>query len=153
MLLVILAATVMAACNDPSVYSGDVYRANEAKGERQVAYGTLIAAREVTLQTNTDEHGALGMGTGAVLGGVVGNTMGGGSGRNVTTAVGAVLGGVVGNKVQHGVGKKQALELEIRRDDGKVIAVVQTISPQTSFYAGQRVRIVGSGSNVNVSPL
>ena len=43
-----------------------------------------------------------------------------------------------------------ALEMEIRRDDGTDVVVVQSADRQ--FQAGQRVRLIGSGANLSVAP-
>jgi uncharacterized protein YcfJ len=56
---------------------------------------------EVTHQKEPrDEHRVIGTATGAVIGGVLGNQVGGGSGKKVATVVGAVAGGYAGNKIQ-----------------------------------------------------
>ncbi|WP_110687537.1 glycine zipper 2TM domain-containing protein [Salinicola aestuarinus] len=47
-----------------------------------------------------DEHRIAGTGIGAVVGGVVGNQFGGGSGKKIMTAAGAIGGGLAGNQVQ-----------------------------------------------------
>jgi len=47
-----------------------------------------------------DEHRVAGTATGAVLGGLLGNQVGGGNGKKIATVVGAVAGGIAGNKVQ-----------------------------------------------------
>ncbi len=53
------------------------------------------------------------------------NTIGGGTGRSLATAAGAVAGGVAGQGVQGAMNKTQGVELEIRKDDGNTIMVVQ----------------------------
>lgn len=47
-----------------------------------------------------DDHQITGTAGGAVVGGALGNQIGGGSGKTVATAAGAVIGGAVGKKVQ-----------------------------------------------------
>jgi uncharacterized protein YcfJ len=47
-----------------------------------------------------DEHQALGTIAGAVIGGVIGHQIGGGSGRDIATVAGAAGGGYAGNRVQ-----------------------------------------------------
>lgn len=47
-----------------------------------------------------DDHRIAGTAIGAIVGGVVGNQFGGGSGKKIMTAAGAVGGGVAGNQVQ-----------------------------------------------------
>ena len=51
-------------------------------------------------QAPRDEHRVAGTATGAVLGGLIGNQVGGGNGKKLATVVGAVAGGIAGNKVQ-----------------------------------------------------
>lgn len=47
-----------------------------------------------------DQHQIAGTAIGAVVGGLLGNQIGGGSGKKIATAAGAVGGGYAGNKVQ-----------------------------------------------------
>ncbi len=70
-----------------------------------------------------------------------GNTVGGGTGRSLATAAGAVAGGVAGQGVQSAMNKTQGVELEIRKDDGNTIMVVQK-QGNTRFSPGQRVVLV-----------
>ena len=76
---------------------------------------------------------------------VSGNTIGGGTGRSLATAAGAVAGGVAGQGVQGAMNKTQGVELEIRKDDGSTIMVVQK-QGNTRFSAGQRVVLASNGS-------
>lgn len=80
-----------------------------------------------------------------------GNTIGGGTGRSLATAAGAVAGGVAGQGVQSAMNKTQGVELEIRKDDGNTIMVVQK-QGNTHFSPGQRVVLASNGSQVTVSP-
>ena len=77
--------------------------------------------------------------------------MGGGTGRSLATAAGAVAGGVAGQGVQSAMNKTQGVELEIRKDDGNTIMVVQK-QGNTHFSPGQRVVLASNGSQVTVSP-
>ena len=56
-----------------------------------------------------DDHQIAGTAGGAVIGGALGNQIGGGSGNTIATAAGAVIGGAVGKKVQkdHQTGNTQ----------------------------------------------
>ncbi|HDZ57169.1 MAG TPA: glycine zipper 2TM domain-containing protein [Pseudomonas xinjiangensis] len=47
-----------------------------------------------------DEHKVLGTVAGALIGGVLGNQVGGGSGKKIATVAGAAAGGYAGNKTQ-----------------------------------------------------
>ena len=47
-----------------------------------------------------DKHRLMGTATGAIIGGVLGNQVGGGTGKKVATVAGAAAGGYAGNKIQ-----------------------------------------------------
>jgi outer membrane lipoprotein SlyB len=153
-MLRVLAASMiglsLAGCVSSSGLSGDVYSASEAKQVQNVTYGTIVNTRPVQIQGGDDSNviGAIG---GAVLGGFLGNTIGGGTGRSLATAAGAVAGGVAGQGVQGAMNKTQGVELEIRKDDGNTIMVVQK-QGDTRFSAGQRVVMASNGSQVTVAP-
>jgi len=150
MFVVALTGITLAGCTNSSSLSGDVYSASEAKQVQSVTYGTLVSVRPVQIQGGDDNNviGAIG---GAVLGGFLGNTIGGGSGRSLATAGGAVLGGVAGQGVQGSMNKTAGVELEVRKDDGNTILVVQK-QGSTRFSVGQRVMLASNGSQVTVSP-
>ncbi|KFX07709.1 membrane protein [Pectobacterium betavasculorum] len=150
LLVVTLAGITLAGCANTSTLSGDVYSASEAKQVQSVTYGTIVSMRPVQIQAGEDSNviGALG---GAVLGGFLGNTIGGGSGRSLATAAGAVAGGVAGQGATGALNRTQGVELEIRRDDGSTIMVVQK-QGDTKFSAGQRVAMASNGHSITVSP-
>lgn len=150
LLVVTLAGITLAGCANTSTLSGDVYSASEAKQVQTVTYGTIVSTRLVQIQAGEDSNviGALG---GAVLGGFLGNTIGGGSGRSLATAAGAVAGGVAGQSATGALNRTQGVELEIRRDDGSTIMVVQK-QGDTKFSAGQRVAMASNGRSITVSP-
>lgn len=150
LLIVALAGITLAGCANDNTLSGDVYSASEAKQIQTVSYGTLVSVRPVQIQGGDDSNviGAIG---GAVLGGFLGNTVGGGTGRSLATAAGAVAGGVAGQGVQGSLNKSQGVELEIRKDDGNTIMVVQK-QAASRYAVGQRVAMASNGSQVTVSP-
>ena len=136
----------LAGCVNDSSLSGDVYSASEAKQVQNVTYGTIVNARPGQIQGGDDTNVV-----GAIGGAVLGGTIGGGTGRSLATAAGAVAGGVAGQGVQGAMNKTQGVELEIRKDDGSTIMVVQK-QGNTRFSAGQRVVLASNGSQVTVSP-
>ncbi|QCR36269.1 outer membrane lipoprotein SlyB [Nissabacter sp. SGAir0207] len=150
LLVVALAGATLAGCVNDSALSGDVYSANQAKQVQNVTYGTIVSTRPVQIQGG-DESNVIGAIGGAVLGGFLGNTVGGGTGRSLATAAGAVAGGVAGQGVQGALNRSNGVELEIRKDDGNTIMVVQK-ADATKFSVGQRVSMASSGSQVTVSP-
>ena len=75
-LIVSLMGLSLAGCVNNDSLSGDVYTASEAKQVQNVTYGTVVNVRPVQIQGGDDSNviGAIG---GAVLGGFLGNTIGG----------------------------------------------------------------------------
>ena len=58
--------------------------------------------------------------------------------------MGAVAGGVVGSAIEEGATRQSALEITVRFEDGKLIAVTQ--AGEEKFQPGDKVRVLtGSG--------
>lgn len=150
LIVVALAGMTLTGCANNSTLSGDVYSSSEAKQVQNVTYGILVGVRPVQIQVGEDSNviGALG---GAVLGGFLGNTVGGGNGRGLATAAGAITGGVVGSSIEDAVNRTQGVELEVRKDDGNTIIIVQK-QGKTHFRVGQRVALVSNGRTTTASP-
>lgn len=145
----LLASLTLAGCAQTDVYSGNVYRGDQAKEARSISYGTIVSVREVKIQPSAQSPlGSIG---GGVLGGIAGSTVGGGKGQAIATVVGAIAGSVLGSTVEEKASQVSSLEMVIRKDDGQEIVVVQ--KKEDGFMAGKRVRIVGSSSDLNVSLL
>lgn len=145
-----LSALTLAGCANTSPYSGNVYSGNQAKSAQTVTFGTITALRQVQIQADSRAGGLLGSGGGAVIGGLLGNQVGGGSGRQLATVAGALGGAVAGTKVEESTNRIAAWEMEIRQDNGRNVVVVQ--KADQNYQVGQRVRLIGSGSNVSVAP-
>ncbi|HZM44572.1 MAG TPA: glycine zipper 2TM domain-containing protein [Burkholderiales bacterium] len=75
---------------------------------------------------------------GAVVGGVIGNQFGGGSGKTLLTIAGAVGGGLVGHKVESG-SRDKIYEVIVRMDDGSHRTVTYKSPPPVRD--GDRVRL------------
>ncbi|SDI71261.1 glycine zipper 2TM domain-containing protein [Billgrantia gudaonensis] len=140
----------LAGCANTAPYGGNVYRGNQAGAEQTVRFGTIQALRQVQIQADSRAGGIVGSGGGAVIGGLLGNQVGGGSGRTLATAAGAIVGSVAGSKIEESANRVTAWEMEIQRDDGMNVVVVQ--KADQAFEVGQRVRLIGSGTNVTVAP-
>ena len=67
---------------------------------------TLLTACETYEPSKQD----IGMATGAILGGVLGHQIGGGSGRTVATIGGAALGGFVGSRIGRNMDRNDQLK-------------------------------------------
>ncbi|AUI66347.1 MULTISPECIES: glycine zipper 2TM domain-containing protein [Glaesserella] len=145
----LMTSLTLVGCANTDVYSGSVYRGEQAKEARSISYGTILSVRDVKIQA--DNQGVIGTVGGGVLGGIAGSTIGGGTGQAVATAIGAIAGSVIGSTVEEKASQVSSLEMVIRKDDGKEIVVVQ--KKEDGFVPGKRVRIVGSSSDLNVSLL
>lgn len=143
-------ATILSGCSANRTASGDTFTTAQARRAHFVTYGTLVSVRPVTIQggDGTNAAGTIG---GAAVGGFLGNTVGGGSGRNLATAAGVVGGAATGSGIQSAMNRSPGVELEVRRDDGVNIVVVQA-QGTTQFRTGQRVALVTSGNTTTVSP-
>ena len=91
------------------------------------------------------QHAAPATGVGAVAGGVlgavVGNQIGKGSGRTAATVLGAVGGGYVGHTVEQRTRTQTAYEVRVRMDDGSV----RRFTRSQPVPEGAPVRLDGKG--------
>lgn len=134
----LIATVVLATSGCQTTRQGSkTYTRAEAQRPMHVTYGTVVAVAEVTIEA--EESGA-GTVVGGVAGGVAGSTIGGGDGRKLATVAGALIGAAIGSKTEKGMFTKNALEIEVKQDDGQVIVVVQ--EKDDVFHVGDRVRVV-----------
>jgi len=82
----------------------------------------------------------VGMVAGAVLGGVLGNQVGGGNGRKLATVAGAVGGGYAGNEIEKRTRATTTYNVRVRMEDGEVRTF--PYEQQPNWSAGDRVRVV-----------
>lgn len=148
--VIALGLLTLGGCANSDLYSGDVYRGSQAKTGQTVTYGTIVALRPVRIQADDPNSGVIGGLGGAVVGGLLGNQIGGGSGRTIATAAGAIGGSVAGKKVEDRANQANAWEMEVRRDSGDTVIVVQKADRE--WQVGQRVRLIGNGANMSVAP-
>jgi len=127
--------------------SADVYSRDQARQAHTVVMGTVEWVKHVTIEgTKTP----IGTAAGGVAGGVLGSTVGSGTGRTVATVIGALAGAAAGTAAEEGITRKPGLEIEVRKDDGQFIVVVQ--EADIMFAAGDRVRIIaGEGGTTRIS--
>ena len=91
-----------------------------------------------------EQAASIGLGTvaGAVVGGVLGNQVGSGSGRKAATVAGAVGGGVVGHQMEknaNAANTGQVYRVAVRMDNGSVQTLAQEVAP--GVQVGDRVRL------------
>ncbi|RKE39592.1 outer membrane lipoprotein SlyB [Paraburkholderia sp. BL23I1N1] len=100
--------------------------------------GEVVAINPVQAPEPTTGLGALG---GAVAGGLVGNQIGGGRGKILTTIAGAVGGGLAGNGIEHAVRKQTTYQVQVRMQDGSYRNFSYPTQPDVQI--GQRVHVSG----------
>ena len=99
--------------------------------------GNVESIREIKSRAQGSGVGAAG---GAILGGLLGNQVGGGHGRQLATVAGAVGGAVVGNQVEGNMKATSSYEIHVRLDDGTSRTFHQQSAP--GWHTGDRVRVV-----------
>ena len=103
----------------PRYANDNTYQNSAQPASRSVAVdpnaGEVVAVNTVQEPEPTTGLGAVG---GAVAGGLLGNQVGGGRGRVLTTIAGAVGGGLAGNGIEHAVRKATSYQVQVRMQDG-----------------------------------
>jgi outer membrane lipoprotein SlyB len=99
--------------------------------------GVVESIREVTSRGDGSGLGAAG---GAVVGGLLGNQVGGGHGRDAMTVVGVIGGALAGNQIEKQVKTTHSYQTTVRMADGSSRAVAQATQPE--WRNGDRVKIV-----------
>ena len=91
------------------------------------------------VQSQADPSG-VGIVGGAVVGGLLGNQVGGGSGRTLATIAGAVGGGYAGNEVEKRTRTATTYQVRVRMENGQVRSFPYNNQP--NWRQGDRVRVV-----------
>ena len=135
----LLAASALAGC--ASGLSGSSYTRDQARQPEDVRMAVVESVRAVQIEGTKSPVGTV---AGTVVGGVAGSNAGGGKGSSVGTVLGAVAGGMVGSALEEGATRQSAIEITVKFDDGKLIAVTQ--AGDEKFQPGDKVRVLtGSG--------
>ncbi len=135
-----------ASCAQDSL-TGDTYSRNEAGQAQNVRTGTITSIRNVKIE-GSSTGGTL---VGAAAGGLLGNQIGGGSGKTAATVGGALLGGAAGSHAGKAVTSKQGLEIQVKLDGGGSVSIVQEYNPKEPFAQGERVRVLTNGGRDRVT--
>ncbi|EHU4975408.1 outer membrane lipoprotein [Vibrio vulnificus] len=129
------------------------YERNVAKPVNKVIYGEVESVRYISQQEIMRSQ-AEGWKTllGATMGGLVGNQFGGGTGKEVATAIGAVAGAViVQNQGQSEYRiEYQLVELLIKTEKGQLINVIQDVDKNMLFNRADKVRMLYFDDGVRV---
>ena len=141
----ILAATaLLAGC--PASTSGGAYTREQTRQPQEVQLGVVESVREEQIEgTKTP----IGPAAGAVVGGVAGSSVGRGKGSAIGAVIGAVAGGLAGGAIEEGVTRNKGLEITLKLDNGRLIAITQ--NADENFRPGERVRILSGGGVTRVT--
>lgn len=142
----LIAAGTLLLAGCPAGLGGKDYSRSQARTVQEVRMGIVESVREVSIEGTKTPIGAA---AGAAVGGIAGSNIGGGKGQAVGAILGAVGGGLAGAAVEEGVTRKPGLEITVRLDSGRLIAVTQ--EADENFAAGERVRVLTGGGVTRVS--
>lgn len=99
--------------------------------------GVVESVRTITTRGDGSGLGAAG---GAVVGGLLGNQVGGGHGKEAMTVVGAIGGAFAGNQIEKHAKSTRSYETTVRMDNGASRTVAQAGQP--AWQGGDHVKIV-----------
>jgi outer membrane lipoprotein SlyB len=123
--------------------SGTAYPQSTSSSGAYSGYG-VVQSIEMVRQSNDGIGGSgVGVGTiaGAVVGGILGNQVGGGQGKTATTVIGAAGGAYAGHELEkRSQQQTDAYKITVRMNDGSYQTVTQTTS--ANVRVGDRVQIV-----------
>jgi outer membrane lipoprotein SlyB len=142
--LVVASTLLLAGC--PAGLGSKDYSRSQARTVQEVQMGIVESVREVLIEGTKTPVGA---GAGAVVGGVAGSTVGGGKGSVVGATVGAVLGGLGGAAAEEAVTRQKGVEITVKLDSGRMLAITQAADEQ--FKVGDRVRVLSGSGTTRVS--
>lgn len=138
------AALVLGGC--ASSMSGGAYPRAQARQAMEVKMGVVESVRQVQLEGTSSGVGTV---AGAAVGGVAGSNIGEGKGAIIGTILGVVAGGLAGSAIEEGTTKKLGLEITVKLDDGRMMAVTQ--EADEAFRPGDRVRVLSNRGTTRVS--
>jgi outer membrane lipoprotein SlyB len=142
---ILLTAVLVAGC--ASGRGGDDYERGEARRVYDVQIGVVEYVRAVKLEGTESGIGAA---AGGAIGGIAGSTAGKGRGSAIGAVLGAVVGGMAGAAAEEGSTRKAGVEITLRLESGRTIAVVQEDHDE-KFMVGERVRLLESDGQARVS--
>lgn len=99
--------------------------------------GKVVDVRAVEVASKPSGVGVV---AGAVVGGLLGNQVGGGSGKTLATVAGAVGGGYAGNEIEKRTRKATAYEVDVMMESGERRSF--SFETQPAWREGDRVKVV-----------
>jgi outer membrane lipoprotein SlyB len=139
------AAAAPATAPKPVIVESSQPTVAPAPAPAPVAVAVPVCANCGTVESVTPfqrEADASGVGAaaGAVIGGVLGNQVGGGNGKTLATILGAVGGGWAGNTVEKKMKQVTHYRVQVRMEDGSL----RTVEQSAAIGVGERVTVDGA---------
>jgi outer membrane lipoprotein SlyB len=106
--------------------------------------GVVESIREITTRGDGSGLGAAG---GAVVGGLLGNQVGGGHGKEAMTVVGAIGGAFAGNQIERQAKASRSYETTVHMNNGSTRTIAQGTQPE--WRDGDHVKIVDGAVRMN----
>ena len=144
LLLTVSTTVMLVGC--ASGLGGKDYSRDQARTTQEVQLGVVESVRTVKIEGTKS---IVGTGAGAVVGGVAGSKIGGGKGSIIGATAGAVLGGLGGAAAEEAITRQDGLEITVKLDSGRIIAVTQ--AADEDFRVGDRVRVLTGGGTTRVT--
>ena len=146
-LLCLPVIVLFSSCAQDSM-NGSTFSRDEARQAQSVNPGRITSIRNVKIEGGNTAGTVIG----GLAGGALGSNIGGGRTSNTAGAIGgALVGGAVGSHAQQRMQSRNGIEITVRLDSGRSVAVVQEISANEQFSVGDRVRVLSSGSRDRVA--
>ena len=116
---------------------------NDGRDTRQQTVATCATCGAIEsvniVEVKGDSPNIIGTIAGGLLGGVAGNQVGGGSGKDLATIIGAVGGAYAGNRAENNMGKTKVHRVTVRLDNGTTQSFDYASDPTVQL--GTRVKI------------
>ncbi len=120
-------------------YRSSGYNPDDVGKPITIQKGEVENIRNAEIEHN-DDTGFGGL-AGAYAGGVAGSAVGDGKGKALATVLGVVIGAIAGSSMEKSGNKREADEITVRLDDGRVFAVVQEKGSE-KLQIGDRVEVL-----------
>ncbi len=128
---------------------GNIVQGNSQQQVSQTTkYGKILSVKEYTTQKSDNNY--LAIAGGAVVGGLLGNQVGGGTGKKLATVAGAGAGAYAANEYTKKSQNVTMVDLQIRDDNGQTYTITQ--EKNANYFNGMRVRVNINGNVGTVTP-
>ena len=115
----------------------DIVNREDVQKEQYVIEGTILDITKVTIEGDRE----IGAAAGALIGGAAGkNVTDSETESKISSLIGGLIGSAVGSEIGSSMTKKDAVELLIETNSGKLISIIQEVS--YSYYKNQKIRII-----------